>query len=63
MNNNAKIRYYVGRNLPKYNANRAMVRFAKNNGMFFYDRVYAYNALSKTLSVTSEEFTREFLSL
>lgn len=61
--NNAKIRYYLGSKLPKYITQRAMVRFCKENNMFFYDRVYAYNTLSKTLSVTSEEFTREFLSL
>lgn len=51
-----KIRYYLGSKLPKYIAQRAMVRFAKANNMFFPDRYYGWNPLSKTLNVMGEGF-------
>lgn len=50
-------RYYLGRELPKYIARRAAVRFAKDNNMFFPDRFYAWNPIAKTLNVMGESFS------
>lgn len=51
-----KFRYYLGANLPKYIAKRAMVKFAKANNMFFPNRYYAWNPIAKTLNVMNEGF-------
>lgn len=56
---NSQIKYYLGSNLPKYIRKRAVY---KNAAHIFADRIYIWNKVTKTLNVTSQEFSQEFLS-